>query len=762
MKSSISVRELAEFVHRTGDINRRWEGNATPEEGRNTQALFQSRITASNPNYQTERSLSARVKAHKISLRVAGRADGVVVAPSALVEEIKTTRFAPDQLHAGLGAAHMAQARLYAAMLCRTESLDSCKVQVTYVHPDTLASESFSEESPSADLESFLIATCKTYLSFLAEVLDRIKSRNEVAKDQGFPFEEVADEQLMAARRAYQSIRDSENLMLESPTGTGKTAATLYPSVKAMGEELIDRAVFVTARTTGQRIAVETLQALNADNNQLTATAITAKDRICFTPGAPCVPEHCEFADGHFDRVQNARRDLLKRRIVDREDVEQVARGHRVCPFELSLDVAEWSDVVIGDYTYVFDPLVALSRLRSRHFEKVSLLIDEAHRLGERVSDMLSVQLEERVLKAVEERSRGQAIQGPASQLIQMIDTLVAGNLDEEMEASVPSVPEELWIAANELLDGLLTVDIESTDDVLFECLNAIVRLTVAKDRFEPNSYVWIVSRTGDFRTLTLRCIAPGSWIRDVVKDFRSSMRFSGTLSPHDVYVASHGLQGPFRRVNIEPDHRRFGVMIVPDVSTYWRDRSDSAGSVASIVRTARDGAVGNWLVAFPSFEYINLVSQYFLEDEETREQQREMPISERSEFIGWISQGSRRVAFVTMGGIFTESVDIDGDVLAGVIVIGPAIPPSSLERELIRDTSELGYELAYRQPALTRVVQAAGRVVRGPADRGAIILVDPRFTHREVQQYFPSHWDPEVVRCEDLGEALSRFSLAI
>lgn len=758
MKSSISVTDLAEFVHRKGDINHSLDGRVDPVEGLLTQQSYQSNVVSSNPHYEVEMNCRTEYSAHGVLLKVSGRIDGVMLNPIPMVEEIKTSRLPPDRVFNRLGSVHQAQAKLYGAIFSKSKNLDKCEVRLTYVDPDSLRNHSISELLSAHALWEFFESTCDTYLEFLSDVLKRADARNRVAMEQEFPFDSVSENQLRVARRAYKSVRDKENMMLEAPTGTGKTVATLYPCVKAMGEDLIDRVIFATARTTGKRTAIDTMQALQEQNENLTTVALIAKERICFTPGATCAPDHCKYAKGHYDRVVQARQDLLARKTIDQPDTELVARAHKVCPYELGMDVAEWADVVVGDYSYVFDPLIALNRLQSRHFRRVSLLVDEAHRLGERVVDMLSVSLREKDLIGVIEARASIAIENLVRRLINMLNDIALNCLGDTTEAVVPDIPNDLWSTASDLQDQLLDIDLDTTDSALFECLSTMTRILNAKDRYSDEDYCWIVSSENQLITLSLRCLSPGTWIRSVVKEFRSSIRFSGTLSPPEVFAESHGLEGTFQRSLVDPDNTRYGVMLVPDISTYWKDRPNSVQSLVDVVRVARQSHESNWLVAFPSFEYLGMVYQRMGDDLSIKHQEFDMSNEDRADFISWISTGSRRAALVTMGGVFTESVDFDSDALAGVIVVGPATPPSSLEREMIRDSSELGYELAYRQPGLTRVVQAAGRVVRHLKDRGVILLIDPRFTHREFQSYFPHHWLPRVVRSTDLSIELQRF----
>ena len=760
MKVSIGVSELATFVHRKGDINYRFEDSTQMHEGIKAQQQYQARQLKEFPSYTREHRLSQQFSHEGLLLNVSGRADGVLRDPTTQVEEIKTTRKSIDDLFHSRGSEHVAQARLYAAMFLTEETeVQECEIKVTYVHPDTLSSKSFTDTTDRSELQSFFIETCTHFASFVLAVLQRIERRDSLALKQEIPFASVSDEQRNLARRVYMAIRDREDLMFEAPTGTGKTIATLFPAVKAMGSQHIDRVIFSTARTTGQRVVHETMKALSTSNEHVRSIVITAKDRICFTPGATCAPENCEFAKGHFDRVQAARQDLLAHPTIDQKLVELVARSRKVCPFELSLDVAEWCDIVVGDYNYVFDPFVALQRLHSRLFKRVTVLVDEAHRLGSRVSDMLSSVLSLELLKTVYAECPLQDIRAITQKLVRWLETTATNSLSNGEEFEIAVLEEKFWQLIEAFVVACEDIDLESTDESLFRCWSSILRIHDARSRYDSESYACLMRREDENLILALRCIAPGSWIRGILGEYAGSIRFSGTLSPANVFEESHGVSGPFVRAQSEPDAHRFGVMLVPDISTYWNDRERSIGEIVNVIDEIRASTNGNWLVAFPSFEYLNRVfSAINTENDHISKQENHMTVEERANFIEWMNEPKTRVGLTVMGGVFTESVDFGPSALAGVVVIGPSIPPSSLELEKLRNSSDLGFELAYRQPAMNRVVQAAGRVVRNVTDRGVIMLIDPRFTRSEYQQYFPRHWAPQIVKSSQIRTALDHF----
>lgn len=755
---NVSVTSLAEFVHRRGDINYRLEEATSSEEGLDTQQKYQRHIQENHPTYVTEKSVEVTLDVEEITLHIAGRADGVKLDSQLYVEEIKTTRNEFELFYESMGSVHMAQAKLYAAILAPELDIEEHECVVTYLHPESDLKRQVSERLNKAELAGFLDATCAVYARFIAELFKRIKARNVNADAQPFPFESYNEEQRRIARHVYVSIRERENLLLEAPTGTGKTVATAFPSLKSMGTGLIDRAIFATARTTGQHIAGETVRKLSESNDALNGITITAKERICFSPGELCAPQNCKFARGYFDRLPKARDALLRQGFADRAAVTRVARAYEVCPWELSLDAAEWMDFIVCDYNYVLDPLVRLKRLITRHFGKVTLLIDEAHRLGERTREMLSASLDTNSLELVVTDAQATPVKRGLRELIEFIRRQEAEHQFVDDDAAVDEVPQYFWTALERAIESILEEGFSSTEDTLYRCLFNLIRFFNVRDRFDPSSYAWFLRKSEKGVELAVRCLAPSRWIEQVVDDYSSSIRFSGTLSPIEIFQECHGLRGPEMRAQSVLDPNRFGICVVADIPTYYRQRTKSLVSVQELIRCVRGVTDGNWLIAFPSYEYLNQVGSGFLDDDAVKLQEPHISLDERAEFIDWMNEPCRRLGLVVMGGVFTESVDYQPIAISGVIAIGPALPPPSLELERVKESFENGYEIAYRQPAMARVIQAAGRVVRGENDRGMVILVDPRFTHQEYKRYFPRHWRPKVTRAAEVQREVAKF----
>ena len=747
----LGVKELAQFVHRHGDIHYRYEYSALAQEGIARQHEYQRDRP---PSYQCE----VGVKASLGPLVVSGRIDGWDPA-AGMVEEIKTTRADARELHARIGSVNTAQLKLYGAMLVLADTtLGPLRLRLVYLHPDKPTEVVVEERLSRRELVDFFEATCAAYARWIAWTNARLLHRDERLRATAFPHGEFRNGQRRVAKALFRGFRDAADWLIEAPTGSGKTIASIFPALKAMGGGHLDRVVFLTSRTTGQRAAEAAFR--DAAGNAAVAVTITAKERICFNPGMPCDPDRCEFARGYYDRMPAARQALLGGGVADRPVVEQVAREHRVCPFELSLDAAAWADAVIGDYNYVFDPVTRLKRLDNERFRRVGLIVDEAHQLGDRVRDMLGMRLRRGVVNA--------AIAEPGiapglakglravERALAKLDTVGGPADDPDAEREMPW-PEGLVRAIDRFLGTFAETPLEP------DALPAVSEAHFDLLRFR-RACEWAQEGEGAFHCLgchagrrfevEIVCTVPSRYIQEVVAQFHGSARLSGTLTPTGVFQRIHGFGEESDSLSTSglafPE--QLEILLVPDLSTFYRDRQRTMPDLVGLIDGVSEATPGNILVAFPSFAYARAAAAAF-DHPRLRCQEPDMALADREDFIAWLNTpGADRVAFVVMGGVFAESVDYDSQALRGIVAVGVGLPPRSLRRDCIAadsvagDIAEDGFEIAYRQPAMTRVVQAVGRVARGDS-RGFAVLVDPRFGDPAYQAFMPNWWQPRFVR---------------
>ena len=767
----VSVKELAEFAHRRGHIHYRYRSATIALEGINRQKEWQQ---DRGEGYQRER----RVVAAFGDLEVSGRIDGWD-AGAGVVEEVKTTRADAAALHAQMGDVHCAQARLYGAMLAlEQDAIVGLRVRVVYLHPEAPTEKTYEEQWSRRDLIAYFETTCGVYAAHLALVRARLARRDAALRGLTFPYAEFRAEQRRLAKHIYRGFRDREDWLVEAPTGAGKTMTSVFPALKAMGQGALDRLVYLTSRTTGQRAAEDALERAAAaiPRAELVTVTVTAKERICFVPGTPCDPDRCEFAAGYYQRMPAARRALLERGRALRKDVEAVAEQHRVCPFELSLDAAAWADAVVCDYNYVFDPVVRLTRLDNRLFARVGLVVDEAHQLGERVRDMLSAELPRQTVRAA---LAEKALPERLAKRFRSVDrALAALARDADEEPRVVAKPQALCRAIERLVAACATetgLDAEALPraaDAYWQALG----FGRAADWAEEGAFHYISGGKGRGFCARIACTAPGMHIHRTLAPFHGTVRQSGTLAPASLFQRVHGFQADAPALSSDGgwEAERLGVFVVPELSTYLRDRDRSLAALAMLIDKLAAATPGNTMVALPSFAYLATLAARLEAFRrcgdveggaaEIRCQTPDMALVERQDFISWLNQtrDARRIGFVVMGGVFAESVDFDGEALRLVVVVGPGLPPRSLLRDLIAQDAErggvTGFDVAYRQPAMARVAQAVGRIARTPGQRGVAVLVDPRFTAPGYRAYLPSRWRIESVRVGHAPDAVAAF----
>lgn len=752
--ATVGVRELAAAVHRRGDIHHRYEGAATAAEG----IAAQRRAQRGRPQgQQAEVPVAATVREGGMALTVRGRIDGLDRG-GALIEEFKTTRADIDGLHGHLGALHFAQLKLYAALAGMEGEAPpkSWRLKLTYLRPDDAAERCWEEQADAGGLARWFQATTRAHVRQLARTARRVAARDAALRALAFPHRGFRAGQRRLAVAVFRAMRDGGQLLAEAPTGSGKSVATLFGALKAMGHGHLDRLVFATARTTGQLAAADALGAC-ALGPALVVVTVTAKRRICFNPELPCDPALCRYAKGYYDRMPAARAALIAAGRVDRQALEAAARRHVVCPFELSVDTAAWADVVVCDYNYVFDPVVRMARLAGAPFNRVGLLVDEAHQLGERAREMLGASLSARAQK-----DAAAAAPPPFTRPLAAVGRALA-KLGGEPGSRPIEPPKALLRAVQRLVTAAAAVDVgrrPALRDALLDCH----RFHRAGERFSADDFAFLVSAGPGDVAVRMACLAPARHIAATMAAFRATVRFSGTASPPPLFQTLHGqaAAGPTLRLGSGFPARALGVFIARDVSTRYRRRADTLAAVARLIATTVAAAPGPHLVALPSFAYLEALAGCLVDltPSPLAVQRRRMAEAEQGEFIAGLSAaGEPRIGLVTLGGAFAESVDFSGGALNGVVVVGPGLPPRSTERDLIAARfGARGFDAAYRLPAMTRVVQAAGRTVRGPADRGVVVLVDPRFAEAGYRAYFPAHWQPQVLRAGELDAALAAF----
>ena len=784
---SVSVRGLVEFVLRTGDL-----GGATDfvrpsralEGTRGHQRIQRSRP----PGYQAEVKLSTVVETDEFNLRIQGRIDGLLPAlESILIEEIKTVASPWDGEADPL---HWAQLKIYGYLYSQIAASSTFELQLTYLNLDSGAVTEFRDRSTGEELRLFFQQTVEIYVAWLREYHHWRILRDDSIRRLEFPFAEYRPGQRQFAVAVYRALTQGQTLFAEAPTGIGKTISAIFPTIKALEDGGFARFFYLTAKTIGRTVAETALAVLRERGLRLRTVTLTAKEKICFGPTRPCDTSSCPFAIGYYDRLKAALAAALSREAMTRPVLEEIAQAHQVCPHELSLDLIPWSEGVICDYNYVFDPRVSLKRSLGDDADDYVLLVDEAHNLVERAREMYSAELNRQALleakRALQASLPAYAkILGRISRHLKGAQVAVAE--DSNAYAGTLFSEEPVWAEKSQIsralpeeLLALLRSFLHEAEQWLVQNRPAEFRQALLDIYFQITGFVR-TAEIYDERFVTilehepqnrvrLFCLDPSALLRDTVKRSCGAVFFSATLTPMEYYRDVLGgldqnpllsLRSPFPRENL-------CVLVQDRVRTNWKDRASSYLEVAQAIAAMVNEKKGNYLVYFPSYHYLEAVREQFSTlqtPHTTLIQVPAMTESQRERFLSrFQSTGNEPViGFAVMGGIFGEGIDLTGERLIGAVIVGVGLPQVCLERELIRDFFQEkrgnGFDFAYTFPGMNRVLQAVGRVIRSETDRGAVLLLDRRFSHPRHRSLFPAWWITRGVRSnQEISEHLQRF----
>lgn len=742
---------------RSGDLGFSFTSPSRPLEG----LRAHQDIQGSRPdNYEKEVSIERSWETADILLTVRGRMDGLFRRPEGLlVEEIKS--FTGDISDVGQGdKLHWAQGKVYAAMLVLNEGLsdhDTIDVQLTYMELKSRQTVEISRTFSVSDLKEFIDDLVVQYQNWAIAIARWQEERNQSIESLDFPFSEYRSGQRQMAVEVFRAIRDSNQAMIQAPTGIGKTMAAIFPAAKALPVGHGEKIFYLTARTTGQRAARKALRVLTDKGLQIKSLSITAKQKTCFEPEATCVAEECPFAKGYFDRLKKGREEAFSLNTLTRKLVEEIAGKHDLCPFEFSLEISLWSDIIICDYNYAFDPRVFLKRFFAEKSGDYIFLVDEAHNLVDRARDMFSAEIQKQPFldtrKGLKKELSGlYKIMGKVNTAFLKRKKQIEENGKPESEKEPPTdilpVLKKFTAAAEHWLN--LDIKRPFRSDLLDRYFEANWFIKTS-DQYDER-YSTITEPDGRDLRLKQYCLDPSVRMKEAFHRARTTILFSATLTPPQYFQEVLGLTDTLEKLRLpSPFPSKNLLPLVADkVSTFYREREATKQEVAGLLKAAVMEKKGNHLLFFPSYKYLQTILEVFECDEDEMRiivQEREMTEEAREDFLEHFNTENDKtlVGFAVMGGIFGEGIDLVGDRLSGVSVLGLGLPAISRERELIReyfrDKGNDGFEYAYLYPGLNRVLQAAGRLIRTTSDRGVILLIDKRFARFGVRSLLPEEW---------------------
>lgn len=753
----ISVRSLVEFILREGDIDNRVSGSMEKDAmllGGKIHRKIQSRM---GTNYTAEVPLKIQMPCDGFVLQIEGRADGVLKDDGkVLIDEIKGILRSLEHLEAPVPV-HLAQAKCYAYIYAVQNSLKCIDVQMTYCQMETEEIRRFCQKFEFQELQTWFQDLVTQYEKWAKFEIEWRNVRNDSIRQIEFPFP-YREGQRDLVVSVYRTILRKKKLFIQAPTGVGKTMATVFPAVRAVGEGLGEKIFYLTAKTITRTVAEQAFSLLKEKGLLYKTITLTAKEKICFCEEAECNPDACPYAKGHFDRVNDAVFDLITHSgDWSREVLEEQAKKHMVCPFEMSLDVSNWADAVICDYNYAFDPQAHLKRFFSESGKGEYLfLIDEAHNLVERGREMYSASLYKEDLLEVRK-------------LVKAEDPKLAKGLSECNQQFLELKREcehyQILKSVSHIALKLMNV-LSKLEDYLEECKDAEKKKRVLDFYFAVRSFLNIhdimdenyvifseMMEDGRFQ-IKLFCVNPAVNLQNYLEQGNSTIFFSATLLPVHYYKKLLSVEKDDYAVYAHssfPQENKF-LFIGTDVSTRYIRRGESTYQrFARYIAVMAEQKKGNYMAFFPSYRFLEEVHTCFLEcvDHEVDSicQVSYMDEEQREEFLEEFEQEREKslVAFCVMGGIFSEGIDLTDDKLIGAVIAGTGLPQVCTEREILKqyfNAADMeGFDYAYLYPGMNKVLQSAGRVIRTESDRGVILLLDDRFRAMRYREVFPREW---------------------
>lgn len=769
----ISIRNLVEFIMRHGSIDNRYTSSIKAIEGIRGHQRVQKSY---GDNYTAEVPLKYTITYEDLEIMVEGRADGILIEDEkTIIDEIKTTTKDLLLIDENTNPLHWAQAKCYGYIYSMQNELDNIDIQITYYNIDTKSTRILRQSYTLKELEEFFFWLIDEYKSWAQLESDWVNKRNESIKKLKFPFENYRPGQRELAVRVYKSITDSKKCFAQAPTGTGKTISTLFPAIKAMGEDKTSKIFYLTAKTITRELAQNTISLMRKKDLKLKAVTITAKEKICKMDEVNCNPEYCPYANGYFDRINNSLKDILaKYNDYSKDNIEKISEEYMLCPFELSLDLTNLSDVIICDYNYVFDPRVYLKRFFDTKTTDYTFLIDEAHNLVDRAREMYSATLNEekfvKVKKLISKKDKRitKVIKEIQSYFEDKLEDLTTLDENDLVESEAPLELCEILSSFIKFVDEYLARTNEENEELMDLYFDVYSFLSISD--FYDKNYTTIYTKTFNGMTIKIYCVNPQKVIEEKMKKAKSNIIFSATLIPMDYFMKMYSYDEEDFIINLKSpfDVKNRLLMIGDNVATTYNKRFETSEDIASYIANCVQAKKGNYMVFFPSYKYMELVFDEMKENYPNINisiQESNMSEEEKEEFLSMFDEDNKEthVGFCVLGGHFSEGIDLTNDKLIGVIIVGVGMPQIGIERDIIKEhmkDSNKGFDYAYVYPGMIKVLQAAGRCIRTDDDKGVILLLDNRYSQRRYQSLFPYEWYPNfrVRKSDDVKTLCEEF----
>ena len=771
---TLSVHQLVDFLLRTGDIDNRVFNRSSMTEGTKVHANYQAK---QGSDYISEYPLQHRFIIDGVDVTLQGRADGIIKRKSGeyILDEIKSTVedlkiFRDDNFEW-----HVGQAKCYAYLFALEQNLPAIGVRLTYIKQGKEKEKRIEDYwFMFEELDQFIRSLLEDYLDFYNIIFRHVEAKNESIQRLSFPFDKYRSGQRELAKYCYAVAKNGGRFFAEAPTGIGKTMSTLFPFIKASILESDTKIFYLTAKTSGKEAAYKAVELLKEKGFVANDIVITAKDKICFSKGKACNPDECPFAKGYYNKIQA----VLKYAITnystfDLEVINRIARENEICPFEFELDLSLFSDIIICDYNYMFDPISYMKRYFDEDASHHLALVDEAHNLIDRSRDMYSATIFYKKYKEARKSVRHShhvKLKKALSKISKLLKDLVLERADGEH--IIEHYPEEFEVVFNYFINTCMDINKNEHKEMTKELLDYYLDVNefVKLSEYYSDKYMLYLDIQGDSVDINLCCLDASNFIGRTMKKVKGVVLFSATLQPIKYYIDTLGgsktddlkliLPSPFPIDNLK-------ILVAPKVSVKYKNRESSYETVSQYINSFIKNKVGNYFIYSPSYEYMeNLLNHINLEDVEYYVQNKNMEEEEKATFLLNFKENPEKttLGFLVIGGAFSEGIDLVSDRLIGAVVIGIGMPKINFKSNKIAEYYKMqdlpGHDYAYLNPGMNKIMQAVGRVIRSENDRGAVLLIDERYMNHQYQDLYRAEWkNYEVVLSpQEVEEILSKF----
>ncbi len=763
---SLSVHGLVDSLLRKGDIDMRIYNRETMQIGSKIHAAYQAK---QGKEYLSEVELKGSFERERAIVELEGRADGIILGGAyPIIDEIKSTVSDLDAFYKEQYEWHLGQAACYALLYLMKEGGEKVGVKLTYISQKTGEKKVHSKVFSLAELQTKVLDLIDLFLERQEDVYRHFAARNESSEHLLFPFEHFRKGQHEMAKYVYSVAKGGGYFYIEAPTGIGKTMSSLYPSIKAFAHSRLDKIFFLSAKNSGKANAEKALELLRTKGAKIRSSTLSAKEAICLSKGSECQPDDCPFAKHYYDLFPEVREEALSAYShLGKEEITALAKKHRVCPFELQLDLSLDSDVIVADYNYFLDPFAKLERYFGPEADPSSyfLIVDEAHNLIERGRKCYSERLSSGEIRKAKAALKGYPSKSPILRLTKILKEMAEIEIPEEGEAILPEFPASLAKALSSFLEAKKRCASDEKLPKLPEEINElsrkIYRLTSFLEEGRPLLYYATKKGKGK-RLIAAFCLDPSPMLMEDFSRVKGAVFLSATLSPIDYFMESTLGKKDFPYLLLpspfSPKH--FRLFLAPTVDIRYKRREETLEEVASYLKAFVTAKKGNYFIYLPSFQYLTMISSFLSFSPQTKVhiQQEGMNEEEKKAFLDnfLVNPKESHVGVMVIGGSFAEGIDLPYDRLIGVAVVGIGLPQVNFETEQLRKYFDaklsMGFAYAYRNPGINKVMQAVGRLIRTEEDVGAALLIDNRYTQWQYRDIFSRVW-PEYEVVTDASE---------